>query len=156
MKLALKEEIEAMSLKVKEDALTPDIFTDLRPAEYFQKYEKEDIEIALRHTLYSVVIFDNETPIGMGRIVGDDRIAFFIKDVVVDSRYRKKGIGHLIMKQLMSYIEFKGCDNAYIGLMSTPNKEGFYEGFGFKKRPNDKHGHGMIKFLEKREISNDR
>ena len=36
-----------------------------------------------------VVVFDDKRPIGIARIVGDGRIAFFIKDVVVDPAYQK-------------------------------------------------------------------
>lgn len=141
-----------MGLVITENKLSADIFSKLRSAKYFQEYELSDIEIALNNTLYSIVIYDDKEPIGMGRIVGDDRIAFFIKDVVVDSLYRKKGIGHLIMKKLLQYIDFKGCDKAYIGLMSTPGKESFYRKYGFIERPNEDYGHGMIKFLEKRRM----
>lgn len=149
MDLAMKQKLEIMNLQLIENRLTAEIFTKLRPSKYFQKYDSHDIEIALKNTLYSVIILSSNTPVGMGRVIGDNRIAFFIKDIVVDSKFRNKGIGYLIMQQLMSYIELKGCDNAYVGLMSTPNKEGFYEKFGFEKRPNDKYGHGMIKFLER-------
>lgn len=142
-----------MHLEIKENVLTSSIFSKLRPVEYFQEYDEADVDVALKNTLYSIIIYDDSTPIAMGRLVGDDRIAFFIKDVVVERHYRKKGIGNLVMEQLLNYINDKGCDNAYIGLMSTPNKEHFYEKFGFEKRPNGQHGHGMIKFLEKRSMS---
>lgn len=141
-----------MNLIFKENQLTSAVFTKLRPTELFQEYDQADVEIALKNTLYSIVIFDDTVPIAMGRIIGDDRISFFIKDVCVDAQYRKQGIGQLIMTYLLNYIELKGSHNAYIGLMSTPNKESFYEKFGFEKRPNQVHGHGMIKFLKKRSM----
>lgn len=137
-------------LEVKENALTPAIFSSLRPVEQFQVYQEADIEIALKNTLYSIVIYHQTRPIAMGRIIGDDRITFFIKDVAVLSDYQKKGIGNLIMKHLLSYIESKGSDYAYIGLMSTLSNEHFYEKLGFRKRPNNQQGHGMVKFLDKR------
>jgi len=152
--MVLKDDkIPQKDLEIKENALTPAIFSSLRPVEQFQVYQAEDIEIALKNTLYSIVIYHKEIPIAMGRIIGDDRITFIIKDVAVSSDYRKKGIGNLIMKYLLNYIQLKGSDCAYIGLMSTLNNEHFYEKFGFKKRPNDKQGHGMVKFLEKRSMS---
>lgn len=142
-----------MNLIFKENQLTSSIFNKLRPSELFQAYDQADVEIALINTLYSIVIYDDTEPIGMGRLIGDNRISFFIKDVSVVPGYRKQGIGQLIMKYLLKYIESNGSHNAYIGLMSTPNKEHFYEKFGFVKRPNESHGHGMIKFLQKGSIN---
>ena len=47
----------------------------------------------------------------MGRIIGDDRIAFFIKDVVVHPDYQDEGIGKLVMDKLLNYIKIKGCED---------------------------------------------
>lgn len=134
-------------LNNKMNALTPEIYIKLRRKVDFQDYSIEDVAMALEKTLFSVVIYDDEKPIGIGRVIGDDRIVFFIKDVVVDPDYQKQSIGHRIMQFIMKYIEEKACPNAYVGLMSTPNKEGFYEKFGFIQRPNQEFGHGMVKFV---------
>lgn len=132
--------------KVIENALTPSIYENLREKVNFHKYNEEDVSIALKQTLYSIVVYDNDHPIGIGRIVGDDRIVFFIKDVVVDPDYQKNNIGRLIMESLLDYIKKKGCPSAYIGLMSTPNTEFFYEKFEFVKRPTESFGHGMVRY----------
>jgi N-acetylglutamate synthase-like GNAT family acetyltransferase len=134
-------------LRKELNALTPQIYTELRRKVDFQEYSFEDVAQAIEKTLFSVVIFDGDKPIGIGRIVGDDRIVFFIKDVVVDPDYQKQSIGYTIMQSLMIYIQEKACENAYIGLMATPNTEGFYEKFGFIQRPNKDFGHGMVKFV---------
>lgn len=81
---------------------------------------------------------------------------FFLKDIVVQNKYRKKGVGTLIVNLLMRYIAENGCNNAYIGLMSTPSKEEFYKKFGFIQRPNSDFGHGMVKYLNKELYKNDK
>lgn len=134
-------------LRAEVNALTPQIYAELRQKVGFQAYALEDVAEALDKTLFSIVIFDDDRPIGIGRIVGDDRIVFFIKDIVVDPEYQKQHIGYSIMQSLMQYIEKKACENAYVGLMATPNTERFYEKFGFIQRPNHDHGHGMVKFI---------
>lgn len=132
-------------MKIEENGVTATIFTELRKTGPFVQYEEEDINVALKNTLYSVVVYDTfNQPVGMGRIIGDNRIAFFIKDVVVVPEMQGKGIGTLIMRSLFDYISKHACKNAYIGLMSTPGKEGFYEKFGFIRRPNDQYGAGMV------------
>ena len=82
---------------------------------YLQHYEQPDVEEALKHTLFSVVVWEGSVPVGIGRVVGDGRIVFFIKDVVVEPSRQNRGIGHIIMGELMHYIKQNGCQNAYAG-----------------------------------------
>lgn len=137
---------------VKEHALTEEIYRTLRSMVHFKAYDDEDVVMALQHSLYSVVIFDNDQPVGIARLVGDNRICFFLKDVVVDPRYQKLKVGRLLMKYLFQYISQHACEGAYIGLMSTPACVPFYEKFGFQQRPCDDMGPGMIKFYTKDEV----
>lgn len=138
-----------MGLVIENNTLKSSDYMAIRSDVYFQKYKQEDVDISLRNSLFTVNVKDNGNTVAMGRIVGDDKTTFIIKDVVVDRAYRSAGLGKTVMKELMNYIKLKGCDKAYIGLFSTPNKEEFYEQFGFVKRPTSMYGHGMIKYLKK-------
>lgn len=133
-------------LKVVENDLKIEDFITLRNQANFIKYKKEDVEIALKNTLYSITIYKNNNPIAIARVVGDGRIAFFIKDVVVDFRYKGLHLGKRLMQGIFNYLDKNACINAYVGLMATPNTEGFYEKFGFIRRPNENHGAGMIMY----------
>lgn len=137
---------DGMKLEIVDNALTPEIYIDVRKQVNFKYYEYEDVKIALKNTLYSVVIFDEGKPIGISRIVGDGRIVFFIKDVVVIPEYQKLKIGSLLMRRLEQYIKETACDGAYIGLMSTPGQTEFYKKFGFIERPTAEFGPGMVKY----------
>lgn len=136
-----------MSYREIPNGLTPQIYCTLRAKVGFQPYAPEDVKTALKKTLFSVVICDGERPVGLARIVGDDRIVFFIKDVVVDPEYQHKEIGRHIVEALLRYIDRKACPNAYVGLMCTPHTEEFYEKFGFIRRPCKGLGNGMVKFV---------
>lgn len=131
---------------MKHDGLTPEIYTQLREKVRFKFYPAEDVKAALARNLYSVVIYDGSRPVGIGRVVGDDRIVFFIKDIVVDPGYQGKNIGNLIMRNILDYIAGKACEGAYIGLMSTVGTQDFYRKLGFAERPNASQGPGMVKF----------
>jgi len=135
-------------MQIVKNGLTENIFIDLRKEGPFVEYSYQDVKKALQHTLFSIVIFEKNIPIAMGRIVGDGRISFFIKDVVVKKEYRSLGIGKIVMKELIGYIKTVGCYKAYVGLMSSLGHESFYEQFGFIRRPNKDFGAGMILFLE--------
>lgn len=136
----------------RDDALNADIYIELRKRVHFMEYAKADVEIALHNSLYSVVVYEDEKPIGIARIVGDDRIVFFIKDVVVDPAYQRMKIGNILMDKLHEYIAKKACDRAYIGLMSTTDCVSFYKKYGFIERPTNELGPGMVKFFNQNEV----
>jgi len=136
-------------VKLIDNGVDADSFINLRKGEPFVTYRKEDVEVALRNSLYTVLAEVDDKPVGMARVVGDGRIAFFIKDVVVIDGYKRQRIGTMIMDRVMDYIESVGCIDAYVGLMSTPHKEPFYEKLGFVRRPNKDHGAGMIMFIKR-------
>lgn len=134
-------------LRIEENGLNVEIYTELRALVGMPPYQPEDVKAALEGTLFSVVIWDDDDPVGIARVVGDGRVVFFIKDVVVHPDYQGKGIGRLIMEQIMAYICRVGAANAYVGLMSTPGKEPFYEKFGFHVRPCGYEGSGMTCYI---------
>lgn len=133
--------------EIEKNGLTPEIYESMRAKVELQHYDAEDVEEALKHTLFSVVVKENGVPLGIGRVVGDGRIVFFIKDVVVEPCRQQTGIGRIVMDELMGYISANGCPNAYVGLMALTGKEGFYEKFGFRARPHDGLGSGMTQLI---------
>ena len=53
-----------------------------------------------------------------------------------------------MLDALIDRIREQCCDHAYVGLMSTPGKEQFYEGLGFIRRPTGGFGSGMVRFVD--------
>ncbi|PAJ68853.1 hypothetical protein CJF42_26235 [Pseudoalteromonas sp. NBT06-2] len=72
---------------------------------------------------------------------------FYVQDIVVHPVYQQLGLGHKIMQYIESYLSGVAKKGATVGLLSAKGKEGFYERFGYIKRPNDILGHGMCKFI---------
>ena len=62
------------------------------------------VEEALKNTLYSLCIYDDNKLIGYGRIIGDKTIFLYIQDVMVIPEYQNKHIGTGIMENLLSQI----------------------------------------------------
>lgn len=133
--------------QVKENALTPEIYVSVRRSVGMMEYKEIDVKKALRYTLFSVVVLENNEPVGIGRVIGDGRVAFFIKDVAVIPQKQGNGIGKLIMDELMKYIKQEGAERAYVGLMSLKGTEEFYKKFGFHIRPYQNEGSGMTQYL---------
>ena len=105
------------------------------------------IEKSLESGIYSVLAKDDEQIVGMGRLVGDGFMYWYIQDVIVKPQYQSNGIGKAIMDYLFRYIEKNSLPNTTvtIGLMAAKGKDDFYEKLGFVARPNDTYGAGMIK-----------
>lgn len=104
------------------------------------------IDEALRNTLYSLSVYDDNKLIGYGRIIGDKTIFLYIQDIMVIPEYQSKHIGTGIMENLLKQInEYKKINpniRTYLG--ASKGKEAFYEKFGFISRPNEDLGAGMI------------
>ena len=104
------------------------------------------IDEALRNTLYSLCVYDDNKLIGYGRIIGDKTIFLYIQDIMVIPEYQSKHIGTGIMENLLKQInEYKKINpniRTYLG--ASKGKEAFYEKFGFISRPNEDLGAGMI------------
>ena len=131
---------------IYENKLTAQEFVYLTEAVGWGSPNLKQIEIALKNTIYSISAETDGKIIGMGRIIGDGARMFYIQDVIIHPDYQGMGIGTQIMEKLIAYIEklpFSEC-NIMVGLMSAKGKECFYEKFGFRKRPNDFQGNGMM------------
>lgn len=139
-------------VQLHQGILSVEDYIHLRKQVNFIDYKAGDVEIALGHSLYKTSISHEGKTIAIGRLVGDGRLAFFLKDVVVLPDYQGKKIGEMIVRDLLAYIGRVGADKAYIGVMARPGTESFYEKFGFVRRPNQDHGSGLIMYLNKEEL----
>ncbi|PFJ05421.1 GNAT family N-acetyltransferase [Bacillus cereus] len=92
----------------------------------------EVAEKSLQNSIYCITVNDNNRIVGMGRIIGDGAIYFYIQDIVVHPDYQKNGIGKKIMNTLVEYLNQNAPDKAFIGLFASPGKTSFYEKYDFK------------------------
>ena len=139
-----------MQITYKEQTPTPEEFNNLTEAVDWGTRENKIIEEALKHTLYSLCVYDENKLIGYGRIIGDKTIFLYIQDIMVIPEYQGKKIGTGIMNKLIEKInEYKKVNpeiRTYLG--ESKGKESFYEKFGFISRPNEELGAGMILYDE--------
>ena len=105
----------------------------------------EQWERSLSKTLFSVIALKGDEMIGMGRLLGDAAIYWYIQDVFILTEYQGLGIGTEIVKRLIRHVKKNSIWGTSVSLylMSAKGKEGFYEKFGFLRRPHDSEGAGM-------------
>ncbi len=123
-------------------------YNRLRKDVAWPEMEMETAARCLPHSLYVVCAYDGDELTGMGRIVGDGGLCFFIQDLIVARTHHRRGIGTAIMERLMGFIADRAVADTYVGLMSAVGKEPFYHRFGFTSRPTESLGCGMTRFWE--------
>lgn len=135
-----------MQIKYINKTPTVDEFNQLTEAVGWGRRENAVVEEALKHTLYSVCVYDEDRLIGYARIIGDKTIFLHIHDVMVRPEYQSMGIGTGIMNKILDKVnEYRRVNpsiRVYLG--ASKGKEGFYKKFGFTGRPNESLGAGMV------------
>ena len=134
---------------IKYNQLTAEEFISLWNSVWDGAPSLEQTRLAMNHTLFRVSVYDKEKVVAMARMIGDLGLDYYIKDVVVRPEYQHKGIGTLLIKELMQYIQENGIAGTeiFVELCAMPDKIPFYEKFGFVTRPNDSMGAGMVRWI---------
>lgn len=115
------------------------IVQELDPASVIRLYSEADwwepgdaaeaVIPLLRGSFRVAAAFDGERLVGMARALSDGASDAYIQDVVVDSAYRKQGIGGALVRLLLD--ELKNSGVSWIGLIGAPGTEHFYRDLGF-------------------------
>lgn len=122
-------------------------FLQLRAAVGWTKINAKLVKQSLINSLFHVSAYHNQQLVGMGRIVGDGALHFYIQDVMVTPTHQRLGVGTTLMEHIETYIDKNAEQGATIGLMAAQGKENFYRRYGYLQRPTAVLGYGMCKFL---------
>jgi predicted N-acetyltransferase YhbS len=132
-----------MTIEFENALPAPEEYILLRSAVGWNLIDENAMVKGVRASTYSVLAKSEGKTVGMGRIVGDGGIIFLLADVIVIPEFQGKGIGKEIMNRIMNWIKTNGAKGSLIWLFAAEGREGFYEKFGFEKRPADGKGAGM-------------
>ncbi|MGD0779328.1 MAG: GNAT family N-acetyltransferase [Dehalococcoidales bacterium] len=78
-------------------------------------------------------VFFNNGQIGYARVISDKTRFAYILDVFVEENYRKKGVGQLMINDILKNNDLK---NVYQWLLITRDAHGVYSKSGFKPLSN--------------------
>lgn len=120
-------------LTVKYNELSAEEFISLWETVWGQGPTLEQTRLAMEHTLFRVSFYDGDKIVAMARVIGDMGLNYYIKDVVVRPEYQNKGIGRMLINELLKYINDNGIKDTdiFVELCAMPDKIPFYEKFGF-------------------------
>lgn len=133
----LDEVNKKMEKVILKENINVEEFLDVIESVGFKTYSKEQVERALKNTMYMVKAVINNEVVGIGRVVGDFSVVCCLSDICVKPEYQKKGIGLKIVNRLKKMIEdgvSKG-EKMQIELIPTAGNERFYQKAGFKYKP---------------------
>ena len=120
-------------LTMKYNELTAEEFILLWETVWGQGPSLEQTQLAMEHTLFRVSVFDGNQIVAMARVIGDMGLDYYIKDVIVRPEYQGKGIGRMLINEILQFIDDHGIAGTeiFVELCAMPDKIPFYEKFGF-------------------------
>lgn len=129
-----------MSIAYRNTLPTKDAFYALYQTTNWNRFNADELHLALQNSWYMVSVFDDEQHrlIGFGRIISDGIYQTFIGDVIVLPEYQGRGIGKGIMTRLIEYCREQSI--RWVQLTCAQGKRAFYEKLGFCARPEDAPG----------------
>ena len=137
-------------MEYKENILSYKDYYRLRESVGWTNFSKEQAENALKNSLYTIAVVENNEVIAMGRLIGDGQY-YLIVDVIVHPDFQKQKIGTSILNMLLKYVEnhTPAGGRSSVQLTAEKGKEPFYEALGFKRIPHEFCGSGMRKVVRK-------
>lgn len=137
--------MEKVQYELVDNVLSAEDFIRLKVATGFIDRPVQQVEKALKNGLFNVSAVCDGKVIGMGRLVGDGAMYWYLQEIIVLPEYQGKGIGKSIVNRLIEHIRSEAVPGTKIeiGLTAVKGKEPFYEKFGFSVCPT-----GMKKQME--------
>ena len=126
-------DMENTELIVKYNELTAEEFILLWESVWGNGPSLEQTRLAMEHTLFRVSVFDGDKIVAMARMNGDMGLDYYIKDVIVRPEYQGRGIGRMLIDELLKFISENGVKGTdiFVELCAMPDKIPFDEKFGF-------------------------
>ena len=117
-------------------------FIEIRHELGWNAIREEQLEKAINNSMVNISIFDNDLCVGVGRVVGDNVLKGMLTDIMVKKEYHGKGVGKLIVTNLINEITNKLEDGDLFQLEASPTSgnRDFYIKCGLKYKPENQDG----------------
>ena len=93
-------------------------------------HQPEMLEQALSHSLAIYVALDDDTVVGLIRLVGDGFSSVLVQDLIVLPIYQRQGIGSALMKEALE--AYKDVYQVQLVTEQTERTLRFYRSMGFE------------------------
>lgn len=136
-------------IKFTENKLDAETYLYLRQQVNWKLLSQNQAQRAVDNSVYILTVYDEDEPIGMGRIVGDGAVISYIQDLIVIPSAQGERIGSRLIEKLIEYVQSiteEGTE-MMLCLMCAKGRENFYKHHNFIERPTDSIGPGMIQYI---------
>ena len=120
-----------MTYELKGEIPSVKDYIDIRLKAGLSRKSEEAASLGLPNSIYSVVVYNESQPVGIGRIIGDGGCFFEVTDMAVLPEHQKKGVGRIMMEALVNHLHKNAPKTAYVSLMADHGTPNFYAKFGF-------------------------
>ncbi len=86
-----------IKLTIEHNHLKTHDYQHLRKTTKWATLPDSTVKKALQKDLFSIAVYSNKQIVGMGRVIGDGAIYFYIQDVIVHPEFKNQGIGKLVL-----------------------------------------------------------
>ena len=135
--------MEELRIEIR-DSLSANEYNYLREQVGWESKNPIVVEKVIKNsTFVKKAVYDN-CIVGMARAIGDG-MSYLLVDVVVSSKYQKKGIGKQLVNSIIEEVKGNTLYGEYstINLISIKGIEKFYKNCGFEAVPFGYNGNGM-------------
>lgn len=117
-------------------------FYELRASVEWKNVLVSELSIALDNSMYVVGVYENDTLVAMGRIVGDKVFKGLLTDIIVSPDYQNKGYGKIVVTELLKLAQENMHDGDLMCIEAAPTNGNipFYIKCGMKHKPEEQEG----------------
>jgi GNAT superfamily N-acetyltransferase len=120
-----------LNYELKEEIPSINDYIQIRIKAGLSEKSIEAATAGLPNSIYSVVVYFQDVPIAIGRVIGDGGCFFEITDMAVLPEHQGKGVGRIIMGALVNYLKQNAPKTAFVSLFADHGAPEFYSKFGF-------------------------
>jgi GNAT superfamily N-acetyltransferase len=124
---------------------TVEEFAAVTAAVGFKARPPEAIRVGLENTGCAVCAVVGGSVVGVGRIVGDGALHFYVTGIMVVPSHQRHGVGSAIVEALLAKVKEIPYANVLVEAVPLPGLESFYARHGF--RASRQHAPGMHLWL---------
>ena len=93
--------------------------------------EPETLERAFDGATYVVGAWEDETLVGVCRVLSDNASILYVQDILVDPDHQRRGIGRALLERVLE--RYSHCRQKVLMTDDRPEQKAFYEALGFTR-----------------------